>query len=102
MGRDIVLPWSCDTNDIIRSVLFKIVLIAAPGALVFVLLEMVNPIIPLNQVDYNLVPLFVFGLLGTMFSWIYQILKWDEEGSLPSIRCKCDLDKNEESKYEIN
>lgn len=101
MSRDIILPWSCETHDLIGYILFKIVLFASPSALIFTFIEIVNPILPIQEIANYFVPLMICGLLGTLFSWIRQIMIWDEDGSLPSFRCRCDLDKKE-TRYEID
>lgn len=93
MGKDIVLPWSCDTHDIIKQILLKLVLVTAPGTLAFMIVELFNTeIIPIKFVAPFVVPLTIYGLLGTMTSWMYQICEWDLNGDLPSFRCRCDFD----------
>jgi len=96
MGKEIILPWSCETNDIILRCIKWVILISTPLCLISFFILVNNNNIALN--NPNLIGfLFMYGILGTMISWIYQLLIWDNNDQLPYFSCKCEPKNNENS-----
>jgi hypothetical protein len=86
MGKDIVLPWSCETHDKIKTLIKWIMQLGFPLGVILLLVE--------NNLDDLNVLLFIIGGVGTLFMWTRQIVDWYYDDKFPSFRCKCDNDIN--------
>jgi hypothetical protein len=91
MNKDIVLPWTCETQDKVLRVLKWIALFGMPLMLVHLNIywdHVVNqPPTALPLIEY------VFGLFGSSICWGIQFNAWYCDDKLPSFRCKSEVEK---------
>lgn len=87
MGKEIILPWSCETSDKVQSCFKWIVLITSPIVFIFMIVGMNNEKISDEVGQYGII-VFVYGVFGSMISWMYQLVEWHMYGWPIYFSCK--------------
>lgn len=87
MGRDIELPWTCETADKIKKALGWICLIGFPMLTIYSIFSSIYN----TQNEYNL-GLVWTGLMGTVISWSISYLSNFIE--FPTFKCKSKKDES--------
>lgn len=82
MGKEIIVPWSCETGDKIKLILGVLFLVTGIISLVmFGINGIPNP-----DVYHGI--LFVYGLLATATGGAILLVELVEQDLYPSFRCK--------------
>jgi hypothetical protein len=86
MGKQINLPWTCETGDKIKSIIRWSMLIFFPALLLYAVFH------GLYSVKESF-GLQLIGFFGTFIVWATRLVIWHSDDKFPSFKCKCDLDK---------
>lgn len=90
MGKQINLPWTCETSEKIKSVIRWSILIFFPALLLYEVFKFSYG--GVIDIPSN-VGLTFIGIFGTMIGWAIRLIVWHSDDKFPSFKCKCDLDK---------
>lgn len=85
MNREILLPWSCETNHKIKTAMKWLFLLTSPFGLYYTYIHINDTVV--FPAFWSMFAVFVIGV-SSLLSWIMQLMLWWADDKLPYFSCK--------------